>query len=125
MSSDKCDNDNSMRFAALSWLKKLLDLNEEITMPKFALQFGFNQEEYADSTFVEALSSSEIQQPIQNAVLKKYESWRHNEGEKFWASRNSTYRLDVSTEESVGDLINRSRYFTKRLMQTRTEDEPI
>ncbi|KAF9416475.1 hypothetical protein BGZ76_004660 [Entomortierella beljakovae] len=92
-------------------------------MPKYALHFGYTQEEYAHSTFMAALSSTEIQQSIRTGIFNMYESWRQNEGEKFWASQNSAYRLDVSTEESVGDLIDRSRYFTKRLFQSRTEDK--
>ena len=107
----------------MTWLQKKINSKEEITMPVFCKDFKFTVEEDADSAFLSLLSTNLIPQTIRAAVLRKYEIWKRNEGKKFWGSTLADYTIDVSTDTTVKDLVERGQYFTTRRLQQRPQDE--
>ncbi|KAF9918369.1 hypothetical protein FBU30_000241, partial [Linnemannia zychae] len=100
----------------------MLASEEEINMPKFSSHFGFICEKDAHTAFMSPLLSTEIPKAIRTVLIDKYNIWRHNEGANYWASPAMEYKIEISTKDTAGSLVERSNYFAKNLLQKHSWD---
>ncbi|KAF8924575.1 hypothetical protein BGZ58_001661, partial [Dissophora ornata] len=84
-------------------------------MPEFCKEFGYTCEQ-------DALTSTEISKSARTVLIEEYEAWRRNEGADYWASRTVEYKIEVSTKKTAGDLVDRGRCFTRKLLLKRPRD---
>ncbi|KAF9925861.1 hypothetical protein BGZ67_008412 [Mortierella alpina] len=103
------------------WFQKKLAQKEDINMPAFCKEFGYTCEQDADAAFSKILTDSKLPQFCRTAAETKYRRWQRNEGEGFWASRSTDYRIDISTTKTVGDLVDRGQFFASKFLQSRPE----
>ncbi|KAF9079763.1 hypothetical protein BGX27_006007, partial [Mortierella sp. AM989] len=115
--SNKSDNSDATGLVCkevILWIEERLARKEDITMPEYCHKFGLTNEEDAHSTFSSLLSLSILPKATRTVLSERYERWRRNEGEEFWTSRAADYKINVSTNETIGDLVERGRFFTKK-----------
>ncbi|KAF8949669.1 hypothetical protein BGZ46_005003, partial [Entomortierella lignicola] len=117
------DSNCSLREEVMAWFQEKVTHGQEISMPDFCEKFRFTCERDAHAAFLNPLATSLIPYSTRTAVCAKYETWRRNEGAKYWASRIADYKIDVSTNKTVEDLVDRGQFFTRRLLKKRPRDE--
>ncbi|KAF9376388.1 hypothetical protein BGX21_003499 [Mortierella sp. AD011] len=92
-------------------------------MPEFSNHFGYIREQDAHAAFMNPLSSTELPKAIRTVLTDKYNIWRRNGGANYWASRAVEYKIEVSTKNTAGSLVERSNYFAKNLLQKPPRDK--
>ncbi|KAF9198111.1 hypothetical protein BGZ49_001177 [Haplosporangium sp. Z 27] len=122
--SDNIDDTGLISKESIIWFKEKLARKEDISMPEYCKEFEFTNEEDAHVAFLSLLSMTILPKATRIILTEKYEKWRRNEGEAFWSSREADYIIDVSTNETIGDLVKRGRFFTKRRLGSFPQDEP-
>ncbi|KAG0217581.1 hypothetical protein BGX31_000199, partial [Mortierella sp. GBA43] len=56
-------------------------------MPDFALKFGYFAKNDAEEAFSALITKSFIAKTAQRSLWTKYDTWKRNEGDIFWAAR--------------------------------------
>ncbi|KAF9396714.1 hypothetical protein BGX21_009422, partial [Mortierella sp. AD011] len=62
------------------------------------------------------MNCSIVPQRVRKRVLEKYENWRNNHGDAFWASRSALSQIDISTNTAVKDIVNGSDHIRRQLV---------
>ncbi|KAF9579910.1 hypothetical protein BGW38_003641 [Lunasporangiospora selenospora] len=101
----------------VAWVRKRIERNEEISMVSFSNAFELTHEEDAHAVFMSLLSLNFLPATLKNAISKKYEIWRKNDGVVFWTWRSAARKVDVSTVRTVEDLVDRAQQFTSMILQ--------
>ncbi|KAF9995393.1 hypothetical protein BGZ79_010917 [Entomortierella chlamydospora] len=90
-------------------------------MPDFAANFDFCIEEDAYQAFEVAMSSTTIAQTVRDCVFQQIEVWKRNKGKAFWSSQRAKDKIDISTNESVEEIIDGSGSIRRRLISERVQ----
>ncbi|KAI8347013.1 hypothetical protein B0O80DRAFT_219864 [Mortierella sp. GBAus27b] len=103
-----------------SWFCQRFKWKMTIGMPEFCKEFGFTCEQDAHDAFSELLSDSQLPLSRRTEAQTAYETWKRDEGERFWACQVTNYRVDVLTTETEGE--DRSQFFANKRLRSR--DDP-
>ncbi|KAG0253235.1 hypothetical protein BG011_006477 [Mortierella polycephala] len=79
--------DSTVPQAHVDWLKENISSDCAITMPEFALKFEYFTKNDAEEAFSALISKSFIAKTVKRSLSTKYETWKRNEGDNFWATR--------------------------------------
>ncbi|KAF9992464.1 hypothetical protein BGZ65_012207, partial [Modicella reniformis] len=70
-------------------------------MPGFALKFEYFTKNDAEEAFSDLISKSFIAKTVQKSLWTKYDTWKRNEGDNFWAARV----VKISKTRTASELV--------------------
>ncbi|KAF9924399.1 hypothetical protein BGZ67_009277 [Mortierella alpina] len=91
--------------AHVDWLKQKISEGSPITLPEFALSFDYFSKEDAEEDFSALLSKSFIANSVKNGIRTKFENWKRNDGDNFWATRVATISKTRTATELVAGSV--------------------
>ncbi|KAG0219637.1 hypothetical protein BGX33_001809 [Mortierella sp. NVP41] len=92
-------------------------------MPDFAADFDYYSEQDAHTAFTSLLSSTIVPERLRKPLRDKYEVWRRNNGEEYWASRQAVSQARISTKRTATELIASSEHVAKKLIHEQRTTE--
>ncbi|KAI1316995.1 hypothetical protein EDD11_009154 [Mortierella claussenii] len=98
--------------AHVDWLKERISSDGVIIMPDFASKFKYFSKKDAEKAFLALISKSFIANTVQRRLWTKYQTWKRNEGDIFWATQVAT----ISKTRTAGELVAGSVPVAKKLI---------
>ncbi|KAF9096281.1 hypothetical protein BGX23_011671 [Mortierella sp. AD031] len=106
-----------------NWLLNRIHTKGSIAMPDFAADFDYYSEQDAHTAFTSLLSSTIVPERLRKPLRDKYEVWRRNNGEEYWASRQAVSQARISTKRTATELIASSEHVAKKLIHEQRTTE--
>ncbi|KAI1313035.1 hypothetical protein EDD11_002740 [Mortierella claussenii] len=116
------DNDNenaseSDNLSAVDWYNRTIKRKKEISFPDFVHTFNYYSEQDAHNAFTSLISSSLIPQRVRTALVSHYNIWRRNSGAEFWASRNLSSQISITTKRTATEVVSGTEHISKKYIQ--------
>ncbi|KAF9536453.1 hypothetical protein EC957_010886 [Mortierella hygrophila] len=104
--------DSTVPQAHVDWLKENIADDYAITMPKFALEFQYFNKNDAEEAYSALISKSFLSRTVKKSLSTKYETWKRNEGDNFWATRV----VNISKTRTASELVAGSVSVAKEMI---------
>jgi hypothetical protein len=105
----------------VEWIRKKISDRDAITMSEYATTFDYFTKDDAEMDFSTLLTKSFIPRRLRTSVYSKYEIWKCNEGDNFWASRV----MKISKTRTDGELVAESVDVKKDFILDTSNQSPV
>ncbi|KAF9419691.1 hypothetical protein BGZ76_004220, partial [Entomortierella beljakovae] len=113
------DNDNH-HLSAIDWYNSTIRRKEEVGFPGFVHVFNYRSEQDADQAYISLISSNMIPLKMQTMLASQYEIWLRNNGAEFWAKRNLSSQISITTKRTATEVVSETEHVSKKFIQATT-----
>jgi hypothetical protein len=85
----------------LAWLLDRFKNSQPVTIPQFAKEFGFINEDDAHQAFSALTSLTDISQEKRKRLQMDYDVWRRNYGQEYWSMDRAAEQLSLGGEHVI------------------------